>query len=267
MLRLGADVEVRAPAGARLAAVLVPFVGGLRFALCVRAAAISEPYFRALTAGPFSAYRFSPCQTDAMSLSAPSPLVAVLAGGRGERLDGRKPSVMLADRPLISYPLEAARAAGLEAVVVAKPDTVLPPLEERIIYDTERTYHPLAGVLAALTIAPSVIAIACDMPFVPPALLRFLAEQPGQTVVTRPGSFLQPFPALYRAKQARALQAALLTERSLQDSIDRLRPQIIDERELQAFGHQIRIYYSVNTPGDLVTAEGWMRSQDRAAAG
>ena len=200
-----------------------------------------------------------------MSVSTP-PVVAVLAGGRGERLEGRKPSVMLAGRPLISYPLAAARAAGLDAIVVAKHDTVLPTLEERVIYDTERSHHPLSGVLAALTAADSVIVVACDMPFIPPALLRYLAEQPGTTVVTRPGSFMQPFPALYRATQVRALHASLLTERSLQESIERLRPQIIDERDLKAFGPQVRIFYSVNTPADLRTAEGWLQTLDRTAS-
>lgn len=200
-----------------------------------------------------------------MSLNTPAPLVAVLAGGLGERLDGRKPSVMLAGRPLISYPLEAAHDAGLEAVVVAKPDTALPPLPERVIYDTDRAHHPLSGVLAALSVADSVIVVACDMPFIPPALLRFLAEQPGMTVVTRPGNFIQPFPALYRSRQARGLRVSLAAEHSMQESIERLRPQIIDERELRAFGPEVRISFSVNTPGDLLTAESWMQTMDRAA--
>ena len=53
--------------------------------------------------------------------------VAVLAGGRGSRIGGHKALVPLCGRPLITYPLAAARAAGLSAVVVAKRDTQLPP--------------------------------------------------------------------------------------------------------------------------------------------
>ena len=55
-------------------------------------------------------------------------IVAVLAGGRGRRMGASKATVALAGEPLISRPLAAARAAGLEAVVVAKPDTALPEL-------------------------------------------------------------------------------------------------------------------------------------------
>ena len=47
-------------------------------------------------------------------------LVAVLAGGASRRMGAPKACVELGGRPLISYPLEAAAAAGLSAVVVAK---------------------------------------------------------------------------------------------------------------------------------------------------
>ena len=57
-------------------------------------------------------------------------IVAVLAGGRGRRMGASKAAVPLAGEPLIARPLAAARAAGLDAVVVAKPDTELPPLAE-----------------------------------------------------------------------------------------------------------------------------------------
>ena len=48
-------------------------------------------------------------------------LGVVLAGGRGSRLGGAKPTAELAGRPLISYPLAALAEAGLDAAVVAKP--------------------------------------------------------------------------------------------------------------------------------------------------
>ena len=61
----------------------------------------------------------------AASLAA-APLGAVLASGRGSRLGGAKATAELGGRPLISYPLVALAAAGIEAVVVAKGDTELP---------------------------------------------------------------------------------------------------------------------------------------------
>ena len=54
------------------------------------------------------------------------PLAVVLAGGLSRRMGRPKALVPLGGRPLIAWPLAAAQAAGLEAVVVAKPGSALP---------------------------------------------------------------------------------------------------------------------------------------------
>lgn len=199
-----------------------------------------------------------------MSVADATPVVAVLAGGRGERLGGNKPCTQLGGRPLIEYPLEAARDAGLQAIVVAKVDTLLPRLQVQVVYDQEPTYHPLAGVIAALQEFSAVIAVACDMPFVTSPMLRWIAEQRSAALVTRPGNFLQPFPALYRERHLRSLRASMVTQSSLQQSLERLHPQIADDRTLCAFGTHVRLFFSVNTPSDLHAAEGWLTAPSPA---
>ena len=77
------------------------------------------------------------------------PIAAVLAGGLGERLGGSKASATLAGRPLVEHPLGAAGEAGLEAIVVAKRSTVLPPLDVPVVYEPQRPQHPLLGVITA----------------------------------------------------------------------------------------------------------------------
>jgi molybdopterin-guanine dinucleotide biosynthesis protein A len=201
-----------------------------------------------------------------MSVRPAAPVVAVLAGGRGERLGGNKPTTQLAGRPLISYPLAAACDAGLEAIVIAKPDTALPPMEERVVYDDALLHHPLAGVLAALREYDSVIALACDMPFVPATMLRWIADQSGLSVVTRAGGFLQPFPALYRARHVRSLRSSMMAQRSMQASIKDLRPQVAGERGLRRFGAEVTLFFSVNTPADLEAAEELLQTAQPTAA-
>src|SRR4030088_1661196 len=112
-------------------------------------------------------------------------IVAVIAGGLGERLGGSKPSVVLGRRALICHTLAAAAQAGLEAIVVAKPSTVLPSLDVRVLREPEQPRHPLCGLLAALRFAaarprpPAVVAVACDMPFVTGPALGALAGADG----------------------------------------------------------------------------------------
>jgi len=200
-----------------------------------------------------------------MSVASSAPVVAVLAGGRGQRLGGAKPTTLLAGAPLIAYPLRAAKAAGLEVIVIAKPATALPPLQERIVYDEQALHHPLAGLLAALREHALVIALGCDMPFVFAPMLRWLAEQRAPAVVRRHDNFLQPFPALYRSADMSSLEGSMLAQRSMRASIEQLQPQIVDERELGEFGDPQRLFYSVNTPTDLRLAEGWLAAAQTAA--
>src|SRR5215207_4701563 len=63
-----------------------------------------------------------------MLQSAPGSrvIVAVLAGGRGRRMGGAKAMAPFRGEPLVTWPLAAAHAAGLEAVIVAKPGIELP---------------------------------------------------------------------------------------------------------------------------------------------
>ena len=111
-------------------------------------------------------------------------IVAVLAGGRGSRLGGDKARAVLGGQALITYPLAAAREAGLEAIVVAKRSSRLPSLAGRVRYEPELPEHPLCGVVRGLEYARergagAAVLIACDMPLVTPGLLRWLAELPG----------------------------------------------------------------------------------------
>jgi molybdenum cofactor guanylyltransferase len=190
-------------------------------------------------------------------------LGVVLAGGRGSRLGGAKPTAELAGRPLISYPLAALAAAGLQAVIVAKPDTDLLPLDANVLTEPEQPVHPLAGIVAALrqTDRPLVV-IGCDFPFVPPALLRTLAGAPEPLVVPAPGGELQPLVARWTPALLPALEAALDREEPLRRTVAALSPRLLDDAELAPFGDPARVFFNVNTPADLRHAEGAVSSLD-----
>lgn len=196
-------------------------------------------------------------------MSEPDAIVAVLAGGRGERLGGAKPSVALGGRALICHPLAAAREAGLEAIVVAKPGTPLPALSETVLHEPELPRHPLCGVIAALEYAAerapaqAVVLLACDMPFVTGPLLRRLAELDGSAVAEVQGR-LQPLLARCLPRDLPLLREALAAERSLRGAISALEPHIVDEAELSRFGNPERLCFNVNDAADLARAERWL---------
>lgn len=189
-------------------------------------------------------------------VDAEAALGAVLAGGAGSRIGGGKAAVELGGRPLISYPLAAVEGAGLEPLVIAKSDSELPPLRCRVIREAEAHPHPLYGVLAALDYAGerSVVVVGCDMPFLSPALLAWLAAQPEPLVAPRLDGHTQPFPARYGQSLLSGLREALVAELSMARALDSLAPRLLSESELAAFGEPERLCSNVNSPGDLARA-------------
>jgi len=182
--------------------------------------------------------------------------VAILAGGLSTWLGRPKATAELAGRPLINYPLAAAQAAGLEAVVVAKAQSELPPLGVPLLLEPAEPQHPLCGVLAALRDSGRpVLAVACDMPFLTPDLVAWLAAQPEPLVVAETDRGLQPLLARYDPVLTDALEGGLRREAPMQELVASLDPRVVAERELRRFGDPQRLCFNVNSPRDLARAD------------
>jgi molybdopterin-guanine dinucleotide biosynthesis protein A len=183
-------------------------------------------------------------------------IVAILAGGRSTRMGAPKPVAQLGGRPLLSYPVAAARAVDLQPWVVAKRDTELPPLDCQVLTEPDEPVHALAGVVAALGASggQAVVAVAGDMPFVEDKLIAWLASHLGTVAITS-GGRLQPLLARYDPSDAEALAAAIERGDAAQDALRALDPKLVGDEELRRFGDPQRICFNVNTPGDLERAE------------
>ena len=169
-----------------------------------------------------------------------TPVVAVLAGGLGRRVGGGKPALRFRGRLLVEWPLAAARDAGLEAVVVAKRDSVLPPLEVPVWVEPDAPVHPLTGIVHAIERAGDVVVVGCDMPFVTAGELRDLAAAP-------PPAGPEPLLARYGRAQLPALSAALAAEAPLRATFAALQPAPVplDPAALR----------NLNTPEELRAAD------------
>lgn len=171
----------------------------------------------------------------------------MLAGGAAVRLGGSKATVDLAGRPLIAYPLAAFAEAGLEAIVVAKAETDLPPMDVSVVIEPVEPRHPLLGVVTALERAEGrpVVACPCDTPFVTAALLTTLTETPG-TAAVHDGQRLHPLLARYQPGDLPALHRALADNCSATAAAEGLSPSMIAAEPETTF--------NINTPGDLAAA-------------
>jgi molybdopterin-guanine dinucleotide biosynthesis protein A len=179
---------------------------------------------------------------------------AILAGGRASRLGGEKATEELAGRPLIAHPLEAAREAGLDPLVVAKASSSLPQLDCEVVLEPDDPIHPLRGILTAIeTTGGQVLALGCDMPFLTAPLLSWLAglDPPAATEVE---GELEPLLAVYGPAEAAPLAAALARAAPLRAAVERLEPRRVGEAQLARFGDPRLLVRSVNTEADLTEA-------------
>lgn len=115
---------------------------------------------------------------------------------------------------------------------------------------------PLGGIVGALQRSPHPLlaVVAVDMPWLDPALLRFLAARIGDHHValcrTERGS--EPLHAVYARSALPVAEAALHSpDRSLHGLIARLRALLIAEEDWQAAGFSDRFASNINTPADL----------------
>ncbi len=182
---------------------------------------------------------------------------AILAGGRGVRMGGPKPTLEVGGRRLIDRAVEVCQEV-FERVVVVRGDPRRPPipgLGVPQLPDAWPGYGALGGVHAALRACnvDGVLILASDMPSMEAGFLRELVDQDdgADVLVPRSRSGLQPLAAVYRRSCLPVVEASLRE----------------DIRQIIAFYPKVRVleygvddreelFTNVNTPEDLRRARG-----------
>jgi molybdopterin-guanine dinucleotide biosynthesis protein A len=179
---------------------------------------------------------------------------AVLAGGLARRMgEEGKAGVLLAGRPLVSYPLEALGQVCDRVAVVCKRDTDLPELDGAERWDEpDDPRHPLAGIVHALERAEGpVLVCGADMPFVTADAFRTLLMGAGasggaRAVLATAAGRPQPVLAVYAPAALTDLRSAPV-DAPLTDTVAALRPAKV--------ALPPRMLTGVNTPEELAEAE------------
>lgn len=185
---------------------------------------------------------------------------AILAGGRGRRLDGRtKPLVEVAPGETM-LARQVAALAALEVVprLIAPDPAPFAGLPFEVVADLVA-----AGALGALYTAvatsptPYVLAIAGDLPFVTAPFLAALVARrhEAEAVVPRPGGRWQPLCGVYHRDVAPRLRDRIdRGQWRVTDALEDLRVSAMTDAELAPFDPDGRLLLNVNTPEDLQAA-------------
>jgi molybdopterin-guanine dinucleotide biosynthesis protein A len=183
----------------------------------------------------------------------------ILAGGESRRMGQDKASLVLDGQTLlqsVAATLQPLFAEVIVSVRQPRPDIDLPQ-----VCDAPGQVGPLAGLAAGLERAsnPWLFAAACDMPFITPPLIEYLARQRAdwQAVIPMVGGHPQPLAAFYAAGCIDEVRRLLggSGKHSLRALLEGLRVRYVDEAEMLEADPQLRSFFDLDTPQDVERAK------------
>ena len=185
--------------------------------------------------------------------------VIILAGGESKRMGSDKAALPFNGETLLQNVIARVQPLFVQTLVSVREvraDVLLPQ-----ICDTPSDGGPLVGLISALekVTTPWAFVVACDMPFVAPVLIMHLATLRAnhQAVVPQVNGHAQPLAAFYARRALPLLQSSLANgNKSLIGALKNLDVRYVNAAELVQFDPQLRSFFDLDTPQDVVIAEG-----------
>lgn len=187
----------------------------------------------------------------------------VLAGGQSQRMGRPKAGLQIGGTTLLGHAVDTLLLCTYPVLVVGRSDhDELPPLalESELIFDSAPDQGPLSGLVdglrwhAARKECDVVLVVGCDMPFLDPEVIGWLASQLGDNDLLIPqiGGALQPLGALYRLSVLPAAEKLLRAgERGPKALATQVKTRILTEAELAKQDPKLRFLRSVDTPEEF----------------
>lgn len=182
----------------------------------------------------------------------------ILAGGDSRRMGQDKATLVLDGETLLQHVAAAMQQVFPKVMVSVRQPRNGVALPQ--VCDEVAASGPLAGLAAGLAQAntPWLFAVACDMPFITPAVAQGLAALRGQhqAVVPVVEGHAQPLAAFYAQSALTAMRASLAGEdKSLRGMLRKLDVLYVDEAQLRACDPQLRSFVDLDTPQDFAAAQ------------
>jgi len=195
---------------------------------------------------------------------------AILAGGRARRFGGIDKSSLVVDGQTILD----RQMAMLQTVDVIREIMIVGATAShrsaRRIVDRVSGCGPLGGIHAALTAAAgglgtpiqargnAVFVLACDMPYVPSALVTYLLDlaQNADAVIPLTEAGYHPLCAVYSLACLDPVGRRLAEGRlQVVGILDDVKARVVTVAELDRFGDPHRLLMNVNTPVDYLALQ------------
>jgi molybdopterin-guanine dinucleotide biosynthesis protein A len=180
---------------------------------------------------------------------------AILAGGSARRLEGHdKGALEIGGETILDRQLAVIREVANRIMIVGRTTAGLPAGVD-VFPDEQAGLGPLGGISTALAHARTdrLLIVACDMPFLTPGFLTFLAGAGHEADATVPRNDRGPHPLCATwATAAEPVIEELLGQgvRKVGTALEALRVHFVEGETLAAFDPDGWLLHNINTPED-----------------
>jgi molybdopterin-guanine dinucleotide biosynthesis protein A len=191
--------------------------------------------------------------------------IAILAGGRSQRMGKDKANMLFHGRNLVRRIIE--RLEGLHGEIIIIGSVIQEAIDPgiRMLTDLFPNHGPLGGLHTALVAAsnPIVACVACDMPFVNPDLIAFqralLLSEDLDVVAPSNENGIEPLHGVYRKQTCLppVWEALKTGERRLISWFPNVRTRILVPKEMSKLNFNGLTFININTPEELRLAEAF----------
>jgi molybdopterin-guanine dinucleotide biosynthesis protein A len=184
----------------------------------------------------------------------------IQAGGRSTRMGGEPKALLeLGGRRIIERVLDVLRAVADPVLLVTNTPELYRFLGLAMIPDAFPDGGSLGGIYTGLRAAPGEVAftVACDMPFVSPAVARLVTCRAPEADVVAPrvGEQWETLHACYGKACLGPMERRLREGRlKITGFFDEVRVLAIPEAEIARLADPARVFMNVNTPEELARA-------------
>jgi molybdopterin-guanine dinucleotide biosynthesis protein A len=188
--------------------------------------------------------------------------VAIMAGGKSSRMGTDKSFVQLRGKPIIGHVIERVADLGQdETFLITNRPTQYAHLALPMYGDIIPEKGSLGGIYSALhhSHSPYTLVVACDMPFVNPALLQYmvgLCNEAYDVIVPRVAEYPEGLHAIYSQSCLGPIRKQLDADRlKVIGFYGDMRVRYLDEAEYASFDPQGLSFQNINTPEELEAAQ------------
>ncbi|MDW7729550.1 MAG: molybdenum cofactor guanylyltransferase [Bacillota bacterium] len=185
----------------------------------------------------------------------------ILAGGDSKRLGRPKALLDFNGKSLIAHLVEMLRELFDQITIVTDRPEPYKRLPVIITGDLikQKLKSPLRGIHAGLSSSelPFQFVAACDMPFLNPDLIEYMAQfaHDYDAVVPRAGSYFQPLHAFYSRSCIEIIEKQISKDHfKVTDLYSNLKIRFIDSAEIARFDPEELSFFNINTWTDYEQA-------------